>query len=451
MLHGGRPRAAAMRRPFNPMIRFLSVLFVCSMLAIPSTAGEVRRSLLPSGHSMVVEIPFKSVGYKISGDAADAVFVSVEEGSSTAVVSAVGKAGRCQITFRDAEGEEWVVHLEVPDEIDELLPRLRKHLSGFDGLKVKREGARIAVSGTIGNSSDWGRFERILAMADFHKKVDDRVEFRIAQTELDALADRLREAGVSVAESTAQQDKGEVFLDYRSGYVLKVSGTVWSTNQVIVIRDILRKTRWSKIVEEIPDNARFSPFVPTVLDLAVADDLLRISVALVVVDAARFGDGKTVQAIRALLVGKSNRSGKDVLVLDGSIKNVIAELREQCIQPASFSSHLLSLIVHSSGGEQSVNVGWIRLDDCGTRLVDANSAEIDISMDVTRYSDERQNAAVAVPVSHLKWHLNPAAAVELGRTVVSSGGAGSEAIGITDGSFEDPVWLIIASVERIGE
>lgn len=484
------------------MKRFLSVLLACSVFALSSTAGEVQRLALPSGRSAVVKLPFASAGYKVSGDVADAVSISVEEGASTAVVSAGGKAGRCQITFRDAEGEECVVLLEVLDEIDELLPRLRKHLSGFDGLKVERAGARIAVSGTIGNSSDWGRFERILALAVFHGKVDNRVEFRIDTTELNALVERLRKAGVPVAEPGSPAPRGAVSINYEHN-VLTLGGTVWSPEQGIAVRNVLRKTHWAKVVEasEVPNDSEFHSFVPTVISVMVADDSLRVSVALVCVDVDRFsGDGTpSVRSLRDML-DKGRLLGRvNSLAMDGSVTNIIADWTDA---GAVVGKVVGSMVVQSGdpdssrgilckrGGTVTINPlsndgseeaadskqvfdYGINLEHRGTRLLEENRAEVAFSLEVADRPEIKKDSMARQSRSAIV----PTVSVDLGRPVVCSGYVGNSfsadadsaaardllALFRKEGWFDEPetsgsstepknpAFLLVVGVERMEE
>ena len=70
-----------------------------------------------------------------------------------------------------------------PDPLDETLIGLRRRASDFEGIEFRKEGTNIVASGTIVDPRDWTKFQKILALSEFHGKVRNRVAFRDVRRE----------------------------------------------------------------------------------------------------------------------------------------------------------------------------------------------------------------------------------------------------------------------------
>ena len=257
-------------------------MFIALAAFIPALAVqalESRQMSVPEGRSATHDLGFVPTGYK-QQSGKDAVSVTLAEGASSVTVTGIKEGGRSQIEFPDPSGEGVLLTVDVISDLELTLRELRKRLSDFDDLTCSRGNRKILVEGTIGNPSDWEKFNRILKLSDFAGKVESLVQFRVDPSMIGALRKDMEEAGFTVVPPGTKPEKGQVALKYDNN-VLTVSGNVWSDNEMNKIRAVLAQQTWLRVVEQSSEDAAKKPVVETVISATVDSSLMEVAVAFI--------------------------------------------------------------------------------------------------------------------------------------------------------------------------
>ena len=269
------------------------------MPAVAALALESKQLSLRAGLSETVDLGFVPAGYK-QQSGSDAVSVSLAAGTSSATVTGLKEGGRSQIEFPDPTGEGVLLTVDVVSGLDETLRKLRRMLSDFDGLQFSKGNSKVLIDGTIGNPSDWAKFERVLKLSDFQGKTESIVEFSVDPGTIGALRREFEAAGFKLAAPGATPGEGQLAIKYEHN-VMTVSGTLWSQADQAKALAILKGKSWLELVDRPTRDAASSPIVQTVFTASVDDALLELGVAFLkisksAIKTAESGAGKTLKA-----------------------------------------------------------------------------------------------------------------------------------------------------------
>lgn len=263
------------------MNRRTIVACAAMMSALAATALESRQLEVEEGHSETVDLGFAPSGYK-QQSGSEFVSVMLAPGASVATVTGVKEGGRSQIEFPDPSGEGVLFTVEVVSDLQKTLIRLRRMLSDFDGLQFSKGSSKILIDGTIGNPTDWEKFNRILKLSDFKGKTESIVEFSVDPGTIGNLRKEFEAEGFKLVAPGEKPGQGELALKYEHN-VLSLSGHLWSQKDLGNALSILKSQSWLKIVDESSSDAASKPIVQTVVNIAIDDSILELGVAFVVI------------------------------------------------------------------------------------------------------------------------------------------------------------------------
>lgn len=268
------------------MNRRTIVACAAMMSALAATALESRQLEVEEGHSETVDLGFAPSGYK-QQSGSEFVSVMLAPGASVATVTGVKEGGRSQIEFPDPSGEGVLLTVEVVSDLQKTLIRLRRMLSDFDGLQFSKGSSKILIDGTIGNPTDWAKFNRILKISDFKDKTESIVEFSVDPGTIGALRKEFEAAGFNLAAPGANPEAGQLALKYEHN-VLTVSGDLWAKEDAAKALAILKRQNWLKVVSESTADAASNPIAQAVLALRIDNSLLEMGVAFLKISKTSF-------------------------------------------------------------------------------------------------------------------------------------------------------------------
>lgn len=422
-------------------------LLAAFALAAVSAPAETRSLTIPQGRSEGIELGFVPKGRKIIGK--ELVTVSMRDDATTAIVTAGDTQGSCQIDFIDAGGGEGLLlNVEVVGDLEDTLKSLRNWLADFNDLEFVKGKSRIAVKGTISNPSDWAKFEKICALADFKDKIETVVEFSVDPATIKALRAELVSEGIPLAAEGKRPLDGQIGMEYAHN-VLRFTGTVYSQGDVDRLVRVLKGHSWLAVVDA-PKGAEKSTVAQAVVGVDVDDSLLELGVAFLLVSKNAVRDmgsdaGIAVKAIWSgfydFLTGDHSHNGADQFRIDANLASALTMLagngitRDRQYGTIRFHAngdpdktlHLggtLKVTPPASGeGEapeaQDYDYGF-KIVNKNSRRIGPDEAEADVEIEVNGYP-EFQNRGGAVTVDQKKQSVHPTVRVPLGKTVAIAG------------------------------
>lgn len=284
---------------------------------------------VPVGERRTLELGFEPERFIVSQDGRECVRVILPpEGSGSDRVAIEGLAmGQCDVTFYVDGVPRRTESVRVTSGMAELRRSLSMRMEEITGVTVDEERDKLVLTGMISNPGDWLRMEKILGMEAYRGKVENLVVFRVDQRTIDNLKRQIEGMGFKLT-TAYPQEIGTLQMLYEDN-VLKLTGTVYSQDDVDRLRRLLEMQSWLKMSgTAAADAGRKAPGATCVMNVVVDQEFIELTAVIMGISetaSRRVGaGGPTIQPFYKVFYDfLTGRHGTETMSINASINNVM--------------------------------------------------------------------------------------------------------------------------------